>query len=162
MIRKKLLIAALLALVASSFNPVAAQRKTTRSSPTPSIEDALSAFITAFENLDWQKFRACFSTNATIFHPSAPNIRRVESPDQFERVWLDVFEGIKKESGRTSPPYMNLRPLDLRVENLSENVALATFHLSDDGTLGRRTIVFKREPDGWKIVHIHASTIAMP
>jgi ketosteroid isomerase-like protein len=28
--------------------------------------------------------------------------------------------------------------------------------------IGRRTLVFKREPEGWKIVHIHASNIAAP
>jgi len=57
---------------------------------------------------------------------------------------------------------MNLDPLDLRVEQLSEDVALVTFHLVDGGTLNRRTLVFKREPNGWKIVHIHASNLTAP
>ena len=57
---------------------------------------------------------------------------------------------------------MNLHPLDLRVEKLSEEVVLITFHLVDRGTVSRRTLVFKREPDGWKIVHIHASNITAP
>jgi hypothetical protein len=57
---------------------------------------------------------------------------------------------------------MSLHPLDLRVEKLSENVALVTFHLVDGGTVNRRTLDFKREPFGWKIVHIHASNITAP
>jgi hypothetical protein len=57
---------------------------------------------------------------------------------------------------------MNLHPLDLRVEKLSEEVVLITFHLVDSGTVSRRTLVFKRAPDGWKIVHIHASNITAP
>jgi hypothetical protein len=68
----------------------------------------------------------------------------------------------KKSSGRTSPPYTSLNPLDLRVEKLSEDVALVAFHLVDDNTVNRRTLVFKREPNGWKIVHIHASNITTP
>jgi hypothetical protein len=44
------------------------------------------------------------------------------------------------------------------VDNLSDDVALVTFHLVDGDTLNRRTLVFKRE-SGWKIVHIRASNL---
>jgi hypothetical protein len=57
---------------------------------------------------------------------------------------------------------MSLKPLDLRVEELSKDVALVTFHLVDGGLVNRRTLVFKRELNGWKIVHIQASNIAAP
>jgi ketosteroid isomerase-like protein len=126
------------------------------------IEKALSEFLTAFDNLDWQAFRTCFSSTATVFHPAAPNIRRIDSPDQFERAWLGVFERIKKASGRTSPPYMSLSPVDLRVEKLSDDVTLVTFHLIDGSTVSRRTLIFQRHPDGWKIIHLHASNITAP
>jgi SnoaL-like domain len=114
------------------------------------------------DDLDWHAFRACFSGTATIFHPSAPNIKRIDSPDQFEKAWLGVFERIKKNSSRTSPPYMRLSRLDLRIEKLSEDVALVTFHLVDGRTVNRRTLLCKRDPNGWKIVHIHASNITAP
>jgi ketosteroid isomerase-like protein len=160
--RKECCLAGLLVLAAALVGPAAAQEKSLAKPKTASIEDALSTFLTAFNNLDWQAFRACFSDTATIFHPAVPNIRRIDSPEQFNTAWLGVFERIKKSSGRTSPPYMNLNPLDLRVEKLSEDVALVTFHLVDGSTLNRRTLVFKRNPDGWKIVHIHASNITPP
>jgi hypothetical protein len=73
----------------------------------------------------------------TVFHPAAPNIKRIDSPEQFERAWLGVFERIPKGSGRTSPPFMKLDPRDLRVETLSDDVVLVTFHLIDDGNTGR-------------------------
>jgi hypothetical protein len=94
-----------------------------------------------------------------VFHPAAPNIKRIDSPEQFEKAWLGVFERIKKNSGRESPPYMSIKPLDLRVETLSEDVALVTFHLVDGNLVSRRTLVFKRSLEGWKIVHIHASNL---
>jgi ketosteroid isomerase-like protein len=126
------------------------------------VEQALSRLVTAFENLDWQKFRSCFSENATIFHPVAPNIKRIDTPDQFDKAWLGVFERIKKNSGRTSPPYMDLHPEDLRIDRLSEDVALATFHLFDGNTVSRRTVVFTRSGGEWKVIHIHASNITTP
>jgi len=46
---------------------------------------------------------------------------------------------------------MNLNPVDLRVDKLSEGRGLG--HFPPSGTVNRRTLVFKREPNGWKIVH---------
>jgi ketosteroid isomerase-like protein len=157
---KKRIVVVVLAV--ATLQAAVAQEQKLANPKTASVEDALSAFVAAFDNLDWQAFRTCFSTTASIFHPATPNARLVDSPDQFEKAWIGVFERIKKSSGRSSPPYMSLRPIDLRVEKLSEDVVLVTFHLFDGGTVGRRTLVFKREPDGWKIVHIHASNITGP
>jgi ketosteroid isomerase-like protein len=150
-------------LLAAAIAPsAAAPQKSLAGLHADAIEEALSAFLTAFDNLDWPAFRACFADSATIFHPSPPNIRRIDSPDQFEKAWRGVFERIKKSSVRTSPPYMHLDPQDLRVEKLSEEVALVTFHLVDGNTVSRRTLVFKRFPEGWKIVHLHASNLTAP
>ena len=136
-----------------------AQDKAQASPAATTIELALSSFLAAFNNLDWQAFRVCFSDNATVFHPAAPNVKRIDSPDQFEKAWLGVFERIRKTSGRSAPPYMNLQPQGLLTARLSEDVALVTFHLVDGATVSRRTLVFKKYPDGWKIVHLHASNI---
>jgi ketosteroid isomerase-like protein len=153
--RKKFLVLGLLASTAAILESTVAQENP----GTPSIDEALLAFLTAFDNLDWQAFRNCFSRTATIFHPAAPNIRRIDSPDSFEKAWLGIFERIRNSSGRTSPPYMSLNPVDLRVDNLCEDVALVTFHLIDGSTVSRRTLVFKRDSGGWKVVHLHASNI---
>jgi ketosteroid isomerase-like protein len=139
--------------------PVSAQSTSKESQSSAEIERALSSFVTAFDNLDWPAFRACFSPTATVFHPAAPNIKRIDSPDQFEKAWLGVFARIKASSGRTAVPYMDLRPQDLQIEMLSEDIGLATFHLVDGATISRRTLVFKKYPGGWKIVHLHASNI---
>ena len=96
-----------------------------------------------------------------MFHPAAPNERRIDTPEQFEKAWLGVFARIKRQSGRAAPPYMDLQPKDLKIQLLSPDVALATFHLLDGTTLSRRTIVLKRYPAGWKIVHIHASNLTV-
>ncbi len=138
----------------------ASSRGMARQSPGKAgIEQALSTFLTAFNNLDWRAFRACFSEPATVFQPAAPYARRVESPDQFERAWLAVFDRIRKSSGRASPPYMDLRPDDLRIEQISEDVGLVTFHLITNTSVSRRTLIFKKYPEGWKIVHLHASSV---
>jgi hypothetical protein len=40
-------------------------------------------------------------------------------------------------------------------------VAVCTFHLDDPDSLGRRTVVLQRRQGAWKIIHIHASTVAL-
>lgn len=123
------------------------------------IEQVLSTFLLTFDNLDWPSFRVYFASDATIFHPATPNIKRIDSPEDFEKAWLGVFARIKKQSGRNAPPYMNLQPQDLKIQILSPEIALATFHLIDGDTTSRRSILFKQYSDGWKIVHLHASNI---
>jgi hypothetical protein len=54
---------------------------------------------------------------------------------------------------------MDLPPRDLRIEKLSEDVALVTFHIEGGNVLDRRTLVMKRESGEWKIAHIHASNL---
>jgi hypothetical protein len=57
---------------------------------------------------------------------------------------------------------MDLQPRDLNIQIFGE-VAIATFHLDDrPGFLNRRTIVLHNTPEGWKIVHLHASEVATP
>ncbi len=126
------------------------------------IQRALSAFLTAFDNPDWQASRACFGETATAFHPSPPVIKGIDSRDQFEKAWLAVFDKVRKSSGRTSPPYIKLDARDLRIEPVSDDVNLVTFHLISGNMVGRQTFVFKRFPDGWKFVHVHGSILTAP
>ena len=127
-----------------------------------SIEHALSVFVNAFDNLDWPAFRACFSSDATVFYPTPLIAKRVDSVGDFKQAWFGVFESIKKNSGRTEPPYMDLQPRDVRIDLLSNDVAISTFHLVNGNVVSRRTLVWKRFPDGWKIVHLHASNVTLP
>ncbi|GAC1630668.1 MAG: hypothetical protein NVS9B14_01560 [Candidatus Acidiferrum sp.] len=134
--------------------------------PAPLREDqevrvALDKFLAAFSNLDWPAFRSCFDDSATVFHPSAAHMRRTDTPAEFEAAWREVFERIKKQSGRSGPPYMDLKPADLSILLLSPDVALVTFHLPDSAVFGRRTVVLKKLSSHWKIVHIHASNFEL-
>ena len=123
-----------------------------------SLDDALNSFLRAFDNLDWSTFRGYFSRDATVFHPDSSHMRRVDSLEQFEKAWVEVFNRIRSSSNRTAPPYINLAPKDVRKDLLSNDIALVTFHLVSHTRLGRRSIVWKKGTDGWRIVHLHASS----
>jgi ketosteroid isomerase-like protein len=132
--------------------------------PSPRAEDdgvqeTLTQFIRAFDNLDWNRFRAAFADDATVFYPRAYPAR-AEGRAEFEKTFKMVFEQIK--DGKSAPPYMDIQPKDLMIQRLSD-VAIVTFHLDDrPGVLNRRTLVLQRTPAGWKIVHLHASEVRLP
>ena len=123
------------------------------------IRQALNQFIQAFDNLDWDRFTASFAEDATMFQPrNFP--RRAGNKAEIEAQFKQVFKIIR--GAQVKPPYMDLQPRDLRIQVLTPDVAIATFHLDDrPGLLNRRTIVLQRFKDEWRIVHIHASELPL-
>lgn len=123
------------------------------------VEAAAHAFIVAFNNLDMPAFLNCFAEDATVFHPPAAPPRtfptRLQGRREIERTFQVVFDLIR--GGRTSPPYQDLQPRDLLLQQFGESAVL-TFHLGTAPRTSRRTLVFRRIGAGWKIAHLHAST----
>ncbi len=119
------------------------------------LEATIAAFLDAFNALDWERFRALFADDATVFHPRL-RAERATTAAEVEEAWQSAFDGIRTRSGRTAPPYQDLQPRDPHIQWLGD-VAVLTFHLSAPGRLGRRTLVWRRTADGWRIAHLHAS-----
>ena len=112
------------------------------------VEQALTTFVSALNDLDLARLNACFLEDAPIFMPWGGH-RQTD-------FWADQFDEWRAE--RDGPPYLNTQPVDLQIQRFGET-AIATFHLEHDPkTLGRRTIVLARTPEGWEIAHLHAST----
>ena len=124
------------------------------------LEAAIAAFLAAFNDLDWQRFRALFTDDATVFFPRL-RAERATTLAEVEETWHAIFAGIRTGSGRTAPPYQDLHPRDRHIQWLGD-VALLTFHLGGPETLGRRTLVWRRTAAGWRIAHLHASTAHLP
>ena len=122
------------------------------------VRDALAHVIRAFDDLDWEQFRLTFDDNATVVYPRAMP-QRANGRTELEKGFKAVFQQIR--GNKTAAPYMEIQPKDLRIQ-LFGDVAIATFHLDDRvGFLNRRTIVLHKTEKGWKIVHLHASEVAV-
>lgn len=121
------------------------------------VREALTKFVDAFENLDWEKFRLSFDDNATVFYPRAfPE--RANGRAEFEKNFKAGFEQIRGQ--KRTPPYLKIEPRDLKIQ-IYDDMAIVTFHLDDrPGVLNRRTIALHESSAGWRIVHLHASEVS--
>jgi len=121
--------------------------------------EALLAFLRAFENCDLARMEHAFAADATYFDraPLVPG-----DPAQYRR-GQGMPPGMRLLASTlphkvTGPPYQQVKPENLSCDRYGET-ALCTFELDSADALGRRTILLRKEGDGWKIAHIHASNI---
>ena len=143
--------------VAAALN--AEQSETARRAPDPAVQASLSQFLRAFENLDWDAFRASFDDDATAFFPTPEPPQRFEGRISVDAQFRQVFSAIRA-AAPGGPPFHRLVPENLRIEAIGADAAIATFHLRNELRIARRTIVFKRTAGGWRIAHLHASNVS--
>jgi ketosteroid isomerase-like protein len=142
-----------------------AQRNENMVQPNPIADSAavmasIDNFIEAFTSLNWKEFSQCFADDATAFFPpSAKFPYRANNKKEVEKIFRSVFENARKQ--KSSPPYIQIQPKDLKIQ-LSNSIAIVTFLLEDPDSLGRRTLVLRKENTRWLIVHLHASGVEIP
>ena len=111
-------------------------------------------FLHAFNNLEWETFRNSFAKDATIFYPVWEEAKRRSGKNEIEETWLKLFPEFIDQANTLK---LSITPKDLFIQNY-DHTAIVTFHLGEGQTsLYRRTIVFVKEKEDWKIVHLHAS-----
>jgi ketosteroid isomerase-like protein len=129
------------------------------------VEAAMKAFLDAFNNFDVDAFPALFDNDVSAFAPGLVfSSRRDTLVDVMEmflgRPWTE------QRAKMSGPPYLNITPVNTRIQMIGESAAVVTFHLNAKTTaslppLGRRTFVLRRDEHGrWLIVHVHASSFA--
>ena len=125
---------------------------------TEEVTAAATAFLTAFDQLDWEPFSRFIAPDATVFMPFANVQRRLEGKAAIEAVFADFFARVRQE--RSGPSYLDIRPVDLDIHLLGDS-ALVTFHLDNGVTLSRRTAIFQKRAGEWYLLHLHASNMAI-
>lgn len=127
--------------------------------PAEDPEQVLRSFLKAFEDCDLVRMEAAFAPDATYFD-RAP--RAADDPEHYRR-----GHGMPAEMRMLAaalpqqvpgPPYHRIDPRNLTCDRHGETT-LCTFELEDADSLGRRTILLRRDAGGWKIAHIHASNV---
>ena len=123
------------------------------------VRAAAAEFVSAFNGLDQQRFDALWAEDVTVFFPQPPfPIRRIEGKAEV-LAWFKRLMDSQRAAGR-SP---GVDPIDLQVQMAGPDGAIVSFHLgSDPASVARRTLVYRREAAGWRIVHLHGSALTVP
>lgn len=154
-----LVVLSLLGALAAAAPAAQAQASRPAMADSAGAHRAAMGFLTAFDSLQWEPFRAYFADDVTMFFPFPDTPARADGRQAVEarfRVFFDEALAAWQRSGRTGAPRMGITPRDLRVQMAGE-VAIVSFHLGGE-TPARRSLVFRATPAGeWKLVHWHAS-----
>ena len=128
------------------------------------VKSALQSFLRAFENCDLPAMERLFAPDCVSFDQVVagsggqpvsdltPYRRCTGMPPAMRRLALEL------PTRTPGPPYHSLVPRDLMIQVFGD-AAVTTFHIERQGILRRRTVVFVKKDEGWKIVHLHASSV---
>lgn len=123
------------------------------SGDTSEILAAANHFLRVFDDLDWDHFAACWSSNPTAFFPG--DEVRLDGRAAVLARFQTMFDQIRPET--PGPPYLRLKPRNLRVDHYGDT-GLVTFTVGDTPGPGPlRSLMFVREAGSWKLVHLHAT-----
>jgi ketosteroid isomerase-like protein len=120
---------------------------------------AAQTFLRDFENLDWDRFRQSFADDATVFFPVPEPPRRFSGRAEIERQFRRVFAAIRANSTSAAAPFHRLSPVGLHCSPISTDAALVSFTLENEQRVGRRTLIWRRIGNRWRITHLHASNV---
>jgi ketosteroid isomerase-like protein len=124
-----------------------------------SAQAALLSFLRAFEDCDLARMEVAFARDATCFDRAPREPGNLASYRRAAGMPAGMRQLASTLPARVpGPPYQRLIPRNLACETYGE-IALCTFELDGADGLGRRTIVLRRQAEGWKITHIHASNV---
>jgi len=120
---------------------------------TSEILAAARHFLRVLDDLDWERFAACWSSDPTAFLPGED--MRLDGRAAVFTNFRALFDQIPPRA--PGPPYLHLKPRNLRVD-CHGDAGLVTFTLGDTpGPVPLRSLLFVREAGVWKLAHVHAT-----
>ncbi len=144
------------ALVCSAVATILGSTSLSAESPQSEISAVLNMQQEAWNHGDIDAFmQGYWRSDETIF----------VSGDEITRGWQKVLDRYKKKySDRAKMGTLTFSNLEITSLSDDSAVALGSWKLkrTNDEPRGRFTLIFRRFPEGWKIVHDHTSAASPP
>jgi ketosteroid isomerase-like protein len=124
------------------------------------VAQVIQDFLVPFSNRNIREFIEYFADDATVFFPAVQGPGFPPDRVQGKAAIAREFEAAYQRIGAPARASGTIiRPLDLMVQRF-DDFAVVTFHLGAEKTRNRRTFVLRRIDSRWRIVHLHASSLA--
>jgi hypothetical protein len=124
-------------------------------------KSAFDKFITAFNALDWDAFRACLADSVSLFNPDIPDVvslRRLDGRADVERSFRVVFDSAAASGPQPRGP--NIHPEHVALQQFSDTAILTFEFRRSEYSFGRRSMFLAKQNGSWVILHIHASNVS--
>ncbi|HEX8394314.1 MAG TPA: nuclear transport factor 2 family protein [Longimicrobium sp.] len=148
---------------AQAQNGAARGQARTAAADSAGAHAAATGFLAAFDSLQWERFSGYMADDVTMFFPFGDTPARVDGRAAVEARFRTFFEGARAayaRSGRPGEPRLGIVPQKLRIQ-MAGDVSIVSFELGTANP-SRRSLVFQRRGDGWKLIHWHASPSPQP
>lgn len=115
-------------------------------------------YLSALNQRDWDAFRGTFDDQITVMFDRPGPPERRDGRAAVEEMFRPMFPRNGQRPARLPPPIV---PDHLLAQDLGDTVVIS-FHIRASDELARRTVVLHRTERGWRVVHIHGSSIDIP
>ncbi|MGZ8378202.1 MAG: nuclear transport factor 2 family protein [Gemmatirosa sp.] len=120
---------------------------------------AAQGFLAAFDSPQFDAFRGYFADDMTMFFPFPQFPARVDGRAGVEDIFGKFMTAQREARAKAGRPMVQgITARDLKVRMAGPDVAIVSVHLGAEATPARRSVVFRKDPGGWKVVHWHASS----
>jgi uncharacterized protein (TIGR02246 family) len=133
-------------------------RSTTAGGELSDPSQVVSAFVTAFNNLDPAGVRSLFAADATAFLPFATTGPRLQGREAIMQAIEPMF-AMERQRSKHAAPYLSLVAKEVSVQRLGKDVAVLSFDVGTAQVFSRRTLVVQAVKGTWRITHLHASNV---
>lgn len=122
------------------------------------IRELVQRFLDAIDHADGAALAPLWCADASMYFPFANSQDLVRGRDavlaRFDRMFADLRA---RQPG--PPPYIRFRTEAFECLQLDARHVVVYAMLAFAAQRGRRTLVFRSEPDGWRLLHVHASNM---
>ena len=126
--------------------------------PEAELRQALQDLLYAIAIADRGSLEALWCPDATMHfqfgQPPGLIVGRPAVVERFERLFAQLM---KRAPG---PPYVRFKIEEFASIVLDARHAAVYATVTTDNRIGRRTLIFRREPQAWRILHLHASNLS--
>lgn len=127
-------------------------------SPDTELRAVVQRFLDAIDRADLEALAPLWCEDASMYFPFANSqdlVRgRKDVLARFERMFADL-----RARNPGPPPYIRFRTEAFECLALDARHALVYAMLAFANQRGRRTLVFRRDADEWRLLHVHASNM---
>lgn len=124
------------------------------------VEAVWRRFLDGVERGDVALIAGCLADEVTMYLPFITQRDTLRGPQEVLAAFARMYQATAGAAVQPRALRISIERFDWRP--LGEDVCLVESLLRFGSEFGRRSVVFRRQADGWRLLHLHGSNVAQP